>query len=457
MHRLRNKLILVFVAATLAPVLVIVWISVSLLHQSLNYSTAEELDQISKSLEATGRELYQHTREELKRDALAGRIDPSVYKRQAQSSWPAAVQDFFDADQLEDFALSGDAGDRLTYFVRRGDDVWTYSSSLHSIRMDDLDAQFRRARAVVERTQSRDLRRGFTYSLIVLAGAIWVVSLLVLIYWAHRISRPIHQLTRGLSEVAAGNLHHRVPMGRDDEIGAAIEAFNKMASELRQSRERLVYVTRLETWQSLARKMAHEIKNSLTPIRLTMEEVAVRFSNHDDGFLQQATQIVVDEVTGLERRVRAFNELGAEPPVCPRAIDVNQLLAERIAFLKTAHPEVRYDVQLAATRPQAMADEDLIKGVLTNLLENAAQAGASVLGITAVEAGQVKIEVHDSGPGLSAQARSTLFEPTISFKPGGMGLGLSIARKSAVLSGGEIQLVEGQLGGAGFRVLLPAA
>ena len=71
--------------------------------------------------------------------------------------------------------------------------------------------------------------------------------------------------------------------------------------------------------------------------------------------------------------------------------------------------------------------------------------------------GKVKIEVHDSGPGLSPQARSTLFEPSISFKRGGMGLGLSIARRSAVLSGGEIELVDGELGGAAFRVLLAAA
>jgi two-component system nitrogen regulation sensor histidine kinase NtrY len=218
-----------------------------------------------------------------------------------------------------------------------------------------------------------------------------------------------------------------------------------------------VYVTRLESWQALARKMAHEIKNSLTPIRLTMEEVGVRFANQDTGFLQQATQIVVDEVTSLERRVRAFTELGNEPPVCPRPLDINQLLEERIALLKTAHPEVDYSLRLAEERPCAMADEDLIKGVLTNLLENAAQAGTTVLGITSLDHGRVKIEVHDSGPGLSDQALSTLFEPTISFKTGGMGLGLSIAKKSAVLSGGEIELVDGELGGAGFRVLLPAA
>jgi signal transduction histidine kinase len=98
--------------------------------------------------------------------------------------------------------------------------------------------------------------------------------------------------------------------------------------------------------------------------------------------------------------------------------------------------------------------------VLTNLLENAAHAagaGGAVLVATSRDQGKVAIEVHDSGPGLSEQARETLFEPTISFKKGGAGLGLSIARKSALLMGGDILLVKGELGGAAFRVVLPAA
>jgi nitrogen fixation/metabolism regulation signal transduction histidine kinase len=233
-----------------------------------------------------------------------------------------------------------------------------------------------------------------------------------------------------------------------------------MADQLKQSQERLVYVTRLESWQALARKMAHEVKNSLTPIRLTMEEIAVRQSESGSEFYQQAAQIVVDEVLSLERRVRAFSEFSAEPPVSPKPIDINSLLQERIAFLRTAHPDVVYSTRLAPDRPRVFADEDLVKGVLTNLLENAAQAvspGGTVLGVTISAGGKITVEVHDSGPGVSLQARGSLFQPSISFKRGGMGLGLSIARKSALLAGGDIQLVPGELGGAAFRVLLPVA
>jgi signal transduction histidine kinase len=146
--------------------------------------------------------------------------------------------------------------------------------------------------------------------------------------------------------------------------------------------------------------------------------------------------------------------------VQPAEVDVNSLLQERIAFLKTAHPEIDYESRLAGDAPWVMADPDLIKGILTNLLENAAEAagaGGRILGATVAGNGRVAIEVHDSGPGLSEQARSSLFQPTISFKKKGMGLGLSIARKSALLSGGDLVLVKGELGGAGFRLLLPVA
>jgi nitrogen fixation/metabolism regulation signal transduction histidine kinase len=233
-----------------------------------------------------------------------------------------------------------------------------------------------------------------------------------------------------------------------------------MAAQTEIARKRLVQITRLESWQAVARKMAHEVKNSLTPIRLNMEEIASRNGRVDAAYLEQASQIVVDEVNTLERRVRAFSQFASEPPVLPEAIDVNAVVEERVAFLKSAHPEVGYQVELAAVTLVALADADLIKGVLTNLLENAAQAagaGGRVMARTASlgeSSALCAIEVHDTGPGLSAQARASLFEPTISFKKGGMGLGLSIARRSALLCGGDLLEIPGELGGAGFRVVL---
>jgi len=460
MNRLRNRLILIFVVATLAPLCLMGWISVRLLHYSLSLSSTPELDQVSLSLLRTGHELYRRTSEALKNDAQAGRIQPELFPVVEKSRWPASIQEFYLTGDAESFNLAGYHGDRLDYLVRRPSGVARYSTSFNGVSMEQLADEFTGARAMVASAGTHNWRRGFTYTYLLLAAAIWVLTFLALLYLAKRISQPIHELTKGLSEVAAGHMDYRVTEGRNDEIGIAVQAFNKMAEELKQSQDRLVYVTRLESWQLLARKMTHEVKNSLTPIRLTMEEIAARQSSAPGDFYEQAAQIVVDEVQSLERRVRAFSEFSAEPPVSPRPIDINSLLEERIAFLRSAHPDVVYSTRLAPDQPRVFADEDLVKGVLTNLLENAAQAvtpGGVVLGVTALSADKITIEVHDSGPGLSPQARGSLFEPAISFKRGGMGLGLSIARKSALLAGGDILLVPGELGGAAFRVLLPVA
>jgi nitrogen fixation/metabolism regulation signal transduction histidine kinase len=171
--------------------------------------------------------------------------------------------------------------------------------------------------------------------------------------------------------------------------------------------------------------------------------------------MDQAVQIVVDEIETLERRVRAFSEFSSEPEPRPSALDINSLVEERISFLKPGHAGVTYDIRLAENRPQAFADAGQVRGILTNLLENAAEAAGRVLAVTSIMDGKVAVEIHDSGPGLSEEAARSLFEPTITFKKRGMGLGLSIARKSALANGGDIMLVASELGGAGFRLVLP--
>jgi nitrogen fixation/metabolism regulation signal transduction histidine kinase len=457
-NRLRNRLIGIFLVATLVPLAATLWITTSLLDRSLSYASTGELDRLSRSLQKTGKELYQRACDALKNDALSGRLEPLRYAAVRQAQWPAPVKSFFDGGEAESFLRSGKDGDRIDYLARRGDEVWQWSTSLGGVGLDELSREYSTAREIVEKRQSRDLLRGFTYTWLLLAASVWIASLVLLVYLAHRISRPIQQLTAGLSQLAAGDLATRVEVRSDDETGRAIRAFNDMAERLQRSTERLVYLTQLASWRTLARKMAHEVKNSLTPIRLTVEEMLARYGDRDRAFVEQAAQIVVEEVESLERRVRAFSQFAAEPPVLPVPLDLNALLEERIAFLKCGHPELKYDLRLDDSHPTALADQDLVKGILTNLLENAAEAageGGRILGITAVNNGSALVEVHDSGPGLSEQIRQSLFQPSISFKKGGMGLGLSISRKGALLTGGDIVLVKGELGGAAFRVLLP--
>lgn len=452
---LRTKLIVVFLAATLAPMAVLLWVTVHLFDASLRETATAELDEVSTSLLATGKEMYQTAREALRADAQAGRVTARKF-----AADDAAVAAFAASGEKEWFGTSGAEGEVLQYLARREDgSIWLYERKLGGVGMKRLAEQFRRARESVDRARTYDLRRGLTLTLLTTAGIVYLLALAILFWIAFRVSRPMRELTRGLQTLASGDLTVRLAGGGPDEAGQAIAAFNETAAQLEASREELVQLTRVASWQTLARKMAHEVKNSLTPIRLTMEEIGARNGSVDAGFLRQASQIVADEVTTLEKRVRAFSDFAAEPPAHLRFTDLNALAEERVAFLGPLHPGVVYDVDLAAGAA-ATADPDLLRGVLTNLLENAAQAvGAAgrVVTKTFVEEGRAGIAVADSGPGLSELARSTLFAPSITFKKDGMGLGLSIARRSVLLCGGEIEHRESELGGAEFTVTLPRA
>ena len=441
------------------PLAATIWITTSLLERSLGYATTQELDDLSRTLEGTMRQFYDRERESLKTDALAGRTSATSHAVATANGWPEAVRSFWDSGEPERFTLSGTAGDRLDYMRRGAAGVDVYTRDLGGIHMQELASKLRQSRELVASMEARDLRRGFRLALWLLVAIVWIVSLAPVLFIAHRISRPIQQLTAGLTRFASGDWDQRLTTTRDDEVGSAVKAFNDMAGQLRRSRERLVYLTRMSSWQSLARKTAHELKNSLTPIRLTVEEMLARQPQSDRAFMQQAAQIVVSEIETLERRVRAFSEFASEPPVNPEAVDINAIVTERVSLLKPAHPDTAYRCKLDVRGPRVHAGADLVKGILTNLLQNGADAagpGGSVVTITQLVGEQVVVEVHDSGPGIGAEASRTLFEPTITFKKHGMGLGLSIARKNALLLGGDITLVKGELGGAGFRVVLPA-
>jgi nitrogen fixation/metabolism regulation signal transduction histidine kinase len=445
--RLRHRLVFVFLAATIPPLVLTLWLAHTLLERSLRFST-----DLSLTLEDTARRLYQDEREILKRDAVAGAIQFESFSPEHRRLLPPEIVEFADSQESERFLLSQPKGDTLYLLRRHEGTIRRYSRDLGDLRLAEL-------RRLIAEPRLRDRSRGFLYTLLLLAAAPWLAALVILVLSARRVSRPVQELTAALTRIASGDLSVRLKPARSDELAAAMTAFNRMAEELQQNRERLLYLARLESWQALARKTAHEVKNSLTPIRLTMEELAARHSESENSFEKQAAQIIAEEVNALERRVRAFSDFAAEPPVHPRALDANAVLEERIAFLKSAHPEVSYQVRIEAHPANAVADPDLLKAALTNLLENAAEAAGPagrVLAVTSNGGSRVAIEIHDSGPGLPKHVMDSLFEPTISFKKGGMGLGLSIARKSALLCGGDIVSVPGELGGAAFRLILPA-
>lgn len=457
MHRLHYKLILIFLAATLIPTGAILWMSAALLNYSLSYAATEDMDRLSQSLEDVARNYYRQSCEILKKDSVSGTIEARKWNPGEFSDQQAALEQFWESGEPERFARSQANGDRLLYLVRKDAEVWVYSKPF-GLSMTELEKQLQQTRSQLEVLRQHDLRKGFTLTLLVLSGIVWILALASVFYMANRISSPIRELTNGLHRLAGGDFDVRVRTDRRDEIGQAIRAFNHTADHLQQSRNRLIYLTQIASWQKLARKMAHELKNSLTPIRLTVEEIVARHTSEDRQFLDKAAGVVIREVESLQRRVRAFSDFAAEPVTKTESLDMNSLLKERIQFLSVEHPDVHYAFEPCSSLPAIRADADQVRGILTNLLQNAAEAAGpdgKVLAITRKKQSTLVVEVYDSGSGLSEEARHSLFEPSISFKKNGMGLGLSISRKNALLAGGDLSLIEGMMEGTGFRLELP--
>src|SRR3979490_2059506 len=190
MNRLRTRLIAVFLLATLLPLGLTLWTSLSLLEHSLQMAPLNELDALSQSLEKTGRELYQQARESLPRDAAEGRI-------QSVELSPAEAQTFRERGLDEEFVLAGANGDRLDYYVSGKHNVVMFSRTLR-VPPADPTRQIGEARQTVETSGIRDFRRGFSRTLLLIAAALWLAALAALVFLAARISRPVRQLTQGL-------------------------------------------------------------------------------------------------------------------------------------------------------------------------------------------------------------------------------------------------------------------
>jgi nitrogen fixation/metabolism regulation signal transduction histidine kinase len=301
---------------------------------------------------------------------------------------------------------------------------------------------------------------------------LFVVGLLALVpavglYFARRATRRVARLEEAAHRVGEGDLSVRVaPTGRDelDELG---RAFDAMVEELGEARSRLEYLQKVSAWQEVARRLAHEIKNPLTPIQLAVQELASKYRGDDAGYrrlLDTAVEILNEEISSLRRLVDDFSAFAKLPKVEPAPRDLGALLLE----LERLHPEWQPHVEVIAPPApvNAPCDRMLFGRVLANLVENAVQAaegeGRTPRVQLTVEArpqrARAAILIDDNGPGVAAADRQRIFDPYVTTKPQGTGLGLAIVRKIVIDHGGDVAVdpAPSPLGGARFVVEIPA-
>lgn len=308
------------------------------------------------------------------------------------------------------------------------------------------------------------LRRGFLYS----TAAALVLSWLVALILARSTTRRIELLAGGARSVAAGDLESTVPGEGADELGRLITSFNRMILDLKESRTRAARMERIAAWREVARRIAHEIKNALSPIQLSIENIQRSYAKGGSDFdevLSRATGTVREEVEGLRKMVDEFSQLARMPAPTLARHDMRRVVERVVVLHEGSKPGVSVTLHMPDESLEAHIDPDQISRALGNVVANAIDAcskGDSVrvtlsrLGrVASPGASYARIEVRDTGVGLTPEQMERIFEPYYTTKEGGTGLGLAIAMKIVTDHGGAIEVQAEPGAGSTFIISLP--
>ena len=299
-----------------------------------------------------------------------------------------------------------------------------------------------------------------------LVGGAGILLAIVLSSWAAaRVTRPVEQLAEAAREVAGGNWSKQVDVTSEDELGELARAFNRMTLELTEQREKLVQSERVAAWRELARRLAHELKNPLFPLQLTVENLIRARDERPEMFeeiLKESSSTLLAEIANLKNIISRFSEFSRMPQPRFQRIDLNEVVRKvSRLFLGPSsgldRPVIESRLDLGDIQPIA-ADAELIYRALSNLVLNALDAmpkGGTLTLRTRQDPKGALIEVSDTGSGLTWEECQRLFTPYYTTKAHGTGLGLAIVQSIVSDHGGKISVRSEPGQGATFRIELP--
>jgi len=318
----------------------------------------------------------------------------------------------------------------------------------------------------VPHTLLADVTGGVRWLTLGVAALALLAALTTALVLSGRIAGPVRALAARARDVGAGDLEHTA-VEASDEVGELARAFASMTHELRTSRERLVQAERVAAWREMARRLAHELKNPIFPIQLSIETLrrALDQDGAQDGarfqaLFRESSDTILDELRSLRAIVEEFSQFARMPPPRLAPTDLGDLVERVLALYRASAAAVRIETGLAPGLPAVPADRDLLARALGNLVANALEAmpdgGTLSVKTRAVEEG-VALEVADTGPGLTEEQRTRLFTPYYTTKKGGTGLGLAIVQGIVSDHGGRIQVQSTPGAGTTFTLVLPSA
>jgi nitrogen fixation/metabolism regulation signal transduction histidine kinase len=282
---------------------------------------------------------------------------------------------------------------------------------------------------------------------------------------AERIADPVNRLMKATGRIARGDLSARILATSSDEFRRLVEAFNRMAADLQRQRAELERSNRLAAWADMARQVAHDIKNPLTPIQLNAEHL--RRVHEDRGaplgrVLDECINNVLNQVHLLRQIASEFSSFASSPTARPVPESLEAVIADVVEAYRTGlKGRVDIVVDIPPTLPQVLVDKVVLSRALTNIVENALHAmpGGGTLQISGgLRDGQwVELAITDTGVGMDRAALDRIFEPYFSTRGSGTGLGLTIAKRNVELNGGTIAVESERDRGTTVRIRLPTA
>lgn len=317
----------------------------------------------------------------------------------------------------------------------------------------------------IEEERARTLAYLFGALLVILVLVMATASLL-----ANALARPIARLRAGLAAAAQGRFERMPAIASRDEVGELVETFNEMQSQLAESRTRLARQERQLAWREMARQVAHEIKNPLTPMKLSVQHL--RRALEEDPpktsggrfreLFDRITVTLVHQMDAMARIANEFAGFARMPPRTVETLDLGEVIGEAVSLMQEeAPPHVELRTELAEGALRIEADREELRRIYINLVKNALEAvrdreaGTVTITAEASDGGVAYSTVADTGPGIPQDLWEHIFEPSFSTKTSGTGLGLAIARRSVEDLGGEIGFRTSEASGTEFWLRLP--
>jgi nitrogen fixation/metabolism regulation signal transduction histidine kinase len=370
-----------------------------------------------------------------------------------------------DFQKLTPLLRSAVAGNEISGAVKLSPDRFDTATVQSILLRDD---QSRPAVVLLIGTSRRpllELQQQIRAAAFAIAGVGILLAVIASLWLAARFTRPIEELAAASRSLAAGEWNTQVEIDSNDEVGELARSFNSMVRDLAENRDRLVQVERVAAWRELARRLAHELKNPLFPLQLTVENLAKakRLAPAEfDEIFRESTDTLLAEIGNLKTIIGRFSDFSKMPKPQLQSVNLNEA-ATRTATLHQAQVSqlakaISLNVDLAPEAPVVLADPELLHRVLSNLVLNAIDAmpeGGSIDLRVRDEASRGVIEVSDTGTGLTVEERDRLFTPYYTTKGHGTGLGLAVAQSVISDHNGSITVQSEPGRGTTFTIHLP--